>query len=673
MDIEQRITWIRAEIVRHNVAYYIHDSPTISDAEYDVLLRELETIEKEYPALVTQSSPTQRVGSPIVGSFASVAHHRPMLSLANAFTVDDLLEFDARTKRFLELDPGVDISYCCELKLDGLAVSLVYEAGVLVRAATRGDGATGEDITSNVRTIRSIPLELMGSTHPALIEIRGEVFLPHDAFRLLNSIRESTGEPTFANPRNAAAGSLRQQDPRITASRGLGAAFYSIGESSDSELPSQMQLLQQLRIFGFYTDPKTAVFPSIADVIGHIELWRLERNLLPYDTDGMVVKVNDFQLQRQLGHVARAPRWAVAYKYPAQQVETIIEDIIIQVGRTGAITPLAKLSPVSCAGVTVSRATLHNQSEIDRKDVRIGDTVMVQRAGEVIPEVVSVVLDRRPEDSCRYQIQDFCPSCASVLIRVDGEAVIRCTNTAECPAQLQTRLEHFVSRLAFNIEGLGGERLAQLVDAGLVLHPGDLFKLSAKPLLSLDRMGPKLVDGLLRMIEHCKVISLDRFIYALGIRHVGDRSAAILATHFGSLTAVRAASVAELLSVHEVGSATAESIAQWFFNHSDTVDDLLGAGVIVEDTHLQPSHDVFAGQVFVFTGGLERVNREQAEGIVRLLGGIASGSVSKRTTTVVAGPGAGSKLAKAVSLAITVIDEEAFIRLLPADVINTLG
>ena len=673
MDIEQRIVWIRAEIVRHNVAYYIHDSPTISDAEYDVLLRELEVIEKEYPALVTQSSPTQRVGAPIVGSFASVAHHRPMLSLANAFTVDDLLEFDARTKRFLELDPGADISYCCELKLDGLAVSLVYEAGVLVRAATRGDGATGEDITSNVRTIRSIPLELTGSTHPALIEIRGEVFLPHDAFRLLNSIRESTGEPTFANPRNAAAGSLRQQDPRITASRGLSAAFYAVGESSDNELPSQMQLLQQLRIFGFYTDPKTAVFPSIADVIGHIERWRLERNLLPYDTDGMVVKVNDFQLQRQLGHVARAPRWAIAYKYPAQQVETIIEDIIIQVGRTGAITPLAKLAPVSCAGVTVSRATLHNQSEIDRKDVRIGDTVMVQRAGEVIPEVVSVVLDRRREDSFRYQIQDLCPSCASVLVRLDSEAVIRCVNTAGCPAQLQTRLEHFVSRLAFNIEGLGGERLAQLVDAGLVHRPGDLFKLSAEPLLLLDRMGPKLVEGLLRMIADCKVIPLARFIYALGIRHVGDRSSAILATHFGSLSAVRGASVAELLSVHEVGSATAESIAQWFFNHSDTVDDLLGAGVIVEDTELQPSRDVFAGQVFVFTGGLERVNREQGEGIVRLLGGVASGSVSKRTTTVVAGPGAGSKLAKAVSLGITVIDEEAFIRLLPADVFNTLG
>lgn len=670
MDVSERIIWLRTEIARHNALYYIHDAPKISDAEYDALLKELTSLEYANPDLVTDDSPTQRVGAPLSGGFAEVAHGRPMLSLANAFSPDELVDFDARIKRFLELDQDAGIQYCCELKLDGLAVSITYVNGVLSRAATRGDGTTGEDITANIRTIRSVPLRLTIDDAPELCEIRGEVYLPHAEFKRINDLRDAAGEATFANPRNAAAGSLRQQDPGITAQRRLAASFYSIGEWSNAEPLSQTSLLAWLRDASLHTDSHVKLCDGIQEVIDHIGKWEQLRGDLPYDTDGMVVKVNDTNMQRRLGAVARAPRWAIAYKYPAQQVETIVEDILVQVGRTGAVTPLAKLRPVVCAGVTVSRATLHNQSEIDRKDVRIGDTVVVQRAGEVIPEVVSVVVAQRSESSSPYVIPPHCPSCGTELVRPDGEAVIRCPNVAECPAQLQTRLEHFVSRLAFNIDGLGGERLAQMIDAGLIRSAADIFRVTADDLLVLDRMGRKLVDNLISGIDASRKVSLSRFIYALGIRHIGERAAEILANHFGTLEALRSSTSDELVKVHEIGLSTAESIIDWFGRHQETIDDILAAGVFVEAAAILVSRDVLAGQVYVFTGALERLTRESAEALVRSLGGTATGSVSKKTTCLVAGPGAGSKLAKAESLGIQVIDEAAFIASLPEDVLD---
>ena len=670
MDVSERIIWLRTEIARHNALYYIHDAPKISDAEYDALLKELTSLEYANPDLVTDDSPTQRVGAPLSGGFAEVAHGRPMLSLANAFSPDELVDFDARIKRFLELDQDAGIQYCCELKLDGLAVSITYVNGVLSRAATRGDGTTGEDITANIRTIRSVPLRLTIDDAPELCEIRGEVYLPHAEFKRINDLRDAAGEATFANPRNAAAGSLRQQDPGITAQRRLAASFYSIGEWSNAEPLSQTSLLAWLRDASLHTDSHVKLCDGIQEVIDHIGKWEQLRGDLPYDTDGMVVKVNDTNMQRRLGAVARAPRWAIAYKYPAQQVETIVEDILVQVGRTGAVTPLAKLRPVVCAGVTVSRATLHNQSEIDRKDVRIGDTVVIQRAGEVIPEVVSVVVAQRLESSSPYVIPPHCPSCGTELVRPDGEAVIRCPNVAECPAQLQTRLEHFVSRLAFNIDGLGGERLAQMIDAGLIRSAADIFRVTADDLLVLDRMGRKLVDNLISGIDASRKVSLSRFIYALGIRHIGERAAEILANHFGTLEALRSSTSDELVKVHEIGLSTAESIIDWFGRHQETIDDILAAGVFVEAAAIPVSRDILAGQVYVFTGALERLTRESAEALVRSLGGTATGSVSKKTTCLVAGPGAGSKLAKAESLGIQVIDEAAFIASLPEDVLD---
>lgn len=672
MDVTERIDWLRSEIARHNTLYYIHDAPHISDSEYDVLLQELIALEAEHPDLVTDDSPTQRVGAPLSGGFSEVTHGRPMLSLSNAFSASELVEFDARIKRFLEQDQADEIQYCCELKLDGLAVSLSYAKGVLARAATRGDGSTGEDITANVRTIKSVPLRLAVEDGPEFIEVRGEVYLPHSEFKRINDLRDAAGETTFANPRNAAAGSLRQQDPKVTAERRLAAAFYGVGESSTAEPPSQTALLGWLREAGLPTDNHVHLCCGIDEVITHIEKWEELRSGLPYDTDGMVVKVNDADMQRRLGAVARAPRWAIAYKYPAQQVETIVEDILVQVGRTGAVTPLAKLRPVICAGVTVSRATLHNQSEIDRKDVRIGDTVVIQRAGEVIPEVVSVVIGHRAESSERYVIPAHCPSCGTELVRPDGEAVIRCPNVSECPAQLQTRLEHFVSRLAFNIDGLGGERLAQMIDAGIVTCAADIFRVTPAQLLGLDRMGPKLVDNLMAGIDASRKVSLARFIYALGIRHIGERASEILANHFGTLAALRLATTAELVKVHEIGLSTAESVTEWFSRHQETIDDILSAGVDVEDAAVAVSRDILAGQVYVFTGALERLTRESAEALVRSLGGMATGSVSKKTTCLVAGPGAGSKLAKAEALGVQVIDEAAFIASLPDDVLEIL-
>lgn len=666
MTPADRIAWLSAELHRHNVAYYVHDQPTVSDAEYDALMRELQSLEAENPELVTPDSPTQRVGAMPAEAFGSITHRKPMLSLGNCFSEQDLRDFDARVKRHLGMDEATPICYACELKLDGLSISLTYENGKFVQGATRGDGTTGEDITQNLKTIKGIPLRLTGENIPARVEIRGEAFLTHSEFARINVDREAAGEATFANPRNAAAGSLRQLDSKITASRRLKAYFYALGESVGWEPASQYDLLKQLRAWGFPTNPHTERFDNIDGVITHIESWGTKKNTLDYDTDGMVIKVDDSVLQRELGQVARAPRWATAYKYPGLQVETVVEEIRVQVGRTGAITPLAYLTPVSVAGVIVSRATLHNQDEITRKDVRVGDTVVIQRAGEVIPEVVSVVLSKRPESSEAYLLPTVCPSCNTALTRPEGEAVTRCTNSTDCPAQLQTRLEHFVSRNALNIDGLGGERLAQLIENGLVKDAADLFTLEREKLLPLERMGEKLADNLLGELDKKKHTTLSRLLFGLGIRHVGERGAASLAQHFGSLEKLRGATLEQLQKVQDVGGVTALSVFDWLQAHGALVDRLLSVGVQAVGDESAPTSDLFVGKSFVFTGALEKFSREDAEAMVRRLGGRASGSVSKQTSYVVAGPGAGSKQAKAEALGITILTEDEFAALLPA-------
>lgn len=662
----ERAAWLREELRRHNALYYVHAAPEVSDAHYDRLYHELVALETQHPELVSPDSPTQRVGAAPVAAFGSLTHKRPMLSLGNAFSPEDLREFDGRVKRHLGMPEQEQLAYLCELKLDGLSVSLTYEDGMLVQGATRGDGTTGEDITQNLRTIASIPLRLTGERLPRLIELRGEAFLTHGEFARINAERESKGEPTFANPRNAAAGSLRQLDPRITASRKLKVWFYAVGESSGWEPPSQRGLLEQLKAWGLPTNPERALGESIEEVIAIITAWAEKKNTLDYDTDGVVVKVNDFSLQRELGQVSRAPRWAIAYKYPALQVETVVEKIEAQVGRTGAITPLAFLKPVAVGGVVVSRATLHNQGEIDRKDVREGDTVVVQRAGEVIPEVVQVVRDKRPEGTSPYKLPRFCPSCETELVRPEGEAVTRCPNTQACPAQLQTRLEYFVSRNALNIDGLGGERLAQLVEAGLVRDAADLFTLTREQLLPLERMGEKLADNLIKALETGKNTTLARLLVALGIRHVGEGGASRLAQGFGSLEKLRAATVEQLAQVPDVGLTTAQSVYDWLQGNGALLDKLSAVGVVAQGDEAAPTSDHFAGKSFVFTGGLERFTREEAEAQVKRLGGRATGSVSKQTSYVVAGPGAGSKLAKAQQLGIPVLTEDEFAELLPS-------
>ncbi|MDX1932227.1 MAG: NAD-dependent DNA ligase LigA [Capsulimonadales bacterium] len=665
--VADRVEALRAEIARHNHAYHVLDRPTISDAEYDALMRELQAIEAKYPDLVTPDSPTQRVGDAPLTAFGSVTHGRPMLSLGNAFSADELRDFDRRAKRSVGMGETETIEYICELKLDGLSVSLTYENGLFVRGATRGDGTTGEDITTNLKTIRAIPLRLSGHDLPERIEIRGEAFLTHGEFARINAEREQSGEPTFANPRNAAAGSLRQLDPRITAKRGLKVFFYAIGESKGYSPATQAGLLEQLQAWGFPVNPTRAVCPDIEAVIAWVDAWADKKNTLDYDTDGVVVKVNDYPLQREMGQVARAPRWAIAFKYPALQVETLVEDIVVQVGRTGSINPLAILRPVAVGGVIVSRATLHNQDEVDRKDVRVGDTVVIQRAGEVIPEIVRVIPEKRPDGTVPYRLPDACPSCGTPVIRPEGEAIVRCPNARGCPAQLQTRLEHFVSRNALDIAGLGERHIAQLIGAGLVRDRADLFFLKKEDLLPLERMGDKLADNILRAIDDRRQTTLSRLLFAFGIRHCGEKASSVLARQFGTLERLAAASADEMEQVHEIGRTTAESVAS-FFGMEETREmlaRLTAAGVVARGEDSAPVSDHFAGKTFVFTGGLVGRTREDAEAAVQRLGGRVSGSVSKQTTYVVAGDKAGSKLAKAQQLGVTVLTEEEFEKLLP--------
>ena len=705
VEVQAEIEDLRQRINRANYLYYVKDQPEISDAEYDRLMRRLIELEEKYPAAVTPDSPTQRVGAAPQTELATFEHRVPMLSLANAFDEDELRAFDDRCKRFLHMDPDEQIEYVCEPKFDGLAISLTYINGILVAGATRGDGYRGENVTENLKTIRSIPLNLrahFGPGHdvpaqqvsaqqvqaqqvqaqqipaqqapaqqvsakqrdiPSLIEIRGEVILTHDEFRRINEEREMTGEPTFANPRNAAAGSVRQLDPRVTARRRLTMFAYAVGAYEGIEFTTQYEVLCTLRDWGFKVNPDVRVLTGIDPVAAYVREWGAKRQTLDYDVDGMVVKVNSFELQARLGYVARSPRWAIAYKYPAQQVTTRVKDIRVQVGRTGALTPVADLEPVEVGGVTVSRATLHNEDEIRRKDVRIGDTVVVQRAGEVIPEVVEVVKEKRTGNEIEFRMPDKCPVCGADVERAPGEAVSRCTDIA-CPAQVLERILHFGSRTAMDIDGLGPALVAQLVDNGLIHDPADLYSLTQEHLVGLERMGEKSAQNLINAIQASKSASLDRLIYALGIRHVGERTAASLAQHFGSIDALASADVEEIAKVPDVGPVVAESIHTFFAQerNKEVLRKLKAAGIDPKVESRRESGP-FAGKTVVFTGALQRMTRDEAQDLVYKLGGNPSSSVSGNTDLVVAGEKAGSKLDKARSLGVKVITEDEFLEM----------
>ena len=665
---QARAAELRAGINRANVMYYAHDEPELSDAAYDALMQELRLLEEQHPDLVIEDSPTQRVGTEMITEFASSRHRVPMLSLDNAFGEQDLRDWEDRNRRTLGAGEDLAFEYLCELKIDGSAVSLTYENGRFVSGGTRGNGEVGEDITHNLRTIAALPKQLQSGEIsrelPSLIEVRGEVFLSHKEFARINGEAEEKGGRIFANCRNAAAGSLRQKDPTETASRRLDIFLYAVGACEGYAFESQEDLLKTYRAWGLRTNPNIRLCAGIEEVIAYCNEWGVKKGDLPYDTDGVVVKVNSYSLQRELGAVSRSPRWAIAFKYPAMQVRTKVENIGVNVGRTGAITPVAFLTPVAVAGVIVSKATLHNETEVKRKDVRIGDTVVVQRAGEVIPEVVEVVLSERTGNEIEFVMPTHCPSCNTEIVRTEGEAIVRCPNF-DCPRKVQTRLEHFVSRGAMDIEGLGEKQIASLIEAGLVKDAADLYSLFPEQLLPLERMGEKLAAKILANIDKSKTRPLPNFLFALGMRHVGDGGSEVLASHFGSLEAIRQASVEELAGVHEIGKITAIGIAEFFADerNQSLVNRLLEKEVKPTEEDAAPRTDEFKGKTFVFTGTLVRMKREDAERTVKQRGGRASGSVSKQTSFVVAGENAGSKLTKAQELGVPVLTEDEFIEM----------
>lgn len=661
----KRAQELRAEIVEHNRRYYDEDAPTVSDAEYDALFRELEALEAGHPSLVTPDSPTQRVGGSAATAFPPVQHRVPMLSLDNAFSDDEVIAFDRRVRERLGRDVAVD--YAAEPKLDGLAISVIYEHGLLVRAATRGDGVTGEDVTANVRTIESVPLRLRGDA-PPLLEVRGEVYMPVAGFLEMNARAAERGEKVFVNPRNAAAGSLRQLDPRITASRPLDLFFYAIGTLEGGAIPErQSELAGTLREWGLRTCPEAA---RVSGVEGCLEYYRqlgLRRPDLPYQIDGVVYKV-DLRVDREaLGFISRAPRWAVAHKFPAEEAETRVEDVEFQVGRTGALTPVARLAPVFVGGVTVSNATLHNMDELERKDVRVGDTVIVRRAGDVIPEVVRVLPERRPDGARVVALPAGCPVCGSPVLREADEAVARCSGGYACAAQRRERILHFASRRAMDIEGLGDKLVDQLVGAGLVDDPADIYELTAAELAALERMGEKSADKVLAAIERSRETTLARFLFALGIRDVGEATALALAQHFGALEPLMAADAAAIQQVPDVGPVVAARVTAFFADPANRsiVERLRVGGVRWPDLPVQQgSVQPLTGKTFVLTGALQALSRDEAGDRLRALGAKVAGSVSKKTDYVVAGADAGSKLQKAQELGIPVLDEAALQRVL---------
>ncbi len=664
-EVKQRVEALRKEIEHHNYLYYVLDQPEISDAEYDRLLRELQELEARYPELITPDSPTQRVGAEPLKAFGEVRHEVPMLSLNNAFSDEEAIEFDRRAREAL----GVAvIDYAVEPKLDGLAISLLYRDGRLVQGATRGDGYRGEDVTANVRTIKAIPLHLRGEGWPPVLEVRGEVIMTKAGFEKLNAEQRRKGEKIFANPRNAAAGSLRQLDPRVTASRPLTFFAYGLGKVEGGKLPDRhSRILQRLREWGVPVNREGKVVEGIDGCLAYHRAMQEKRESLPYEIDGVVYKVDRLDWQERLGFVARAPRWALAHKFPAHEEITKVIDIEVQVGRTGALTPVAKLEPVRIGGVTVTSASLFNQDEIDRLDVRIGDDVVVRRAGDVIPQIVSVVKSRRRGRLRKFHLPDKCPVCGSPTYRPPGEAVTYCTGGLYCPAQRKRALEHFASRRAMDIEGLGTKLIDQLVDKGLVKDPADLYQLTQEQLVALERMGPKSADNLLAQLEKSKATTLPRFLYALGIHDVGEVTAQTLAEHFGSLEALMAASEEDLMAVPDVGPAVAASIRQFFAqkHNREVIRRLREAGVHWPDiTPKKPEELPLAGKTFVLTGALASMTRDEAKESLRRLGAKVSGSVSRKTDYVVVGEDPGSKADKARELGVTMLDEEAFLTLL---------
>jgi DNA ligase (NAD+) len=652
---------LREQIEYHNWRYYVRNDPEISDAEYDRLFRTLQELEERHPELADPSSPTQKVGAPPIEAFGTVTHTVPMLSLGNAFDREELLAFDERVKKFLGREE--DMEYVCEPKLDGVAIEIEYADGELTVGSTRGDGVTGENVTENVRTIRSIPLRLRpGGKTPVRLQARGEIFMRGADFDKLNAGRRERGEPEFANPRNAAAGSLRQLDSKITATRPLDAYFYTVGEVEGHRPKTQWELLEWLRDLGLRTNPLNRVCGGGADVEGYYGEILSQREDIEYNIDGVVIKVNDFSLQDRLGHVARSPRWAVAYKFPPEQAETVVEDIIVQVGRTGVLTPVAVMKPVRVGGVEVSRATLHNQDEIDAKDVRIGDAVIIQRAGDVIPEVVSSIKKKRKGRPPRFVMPADCPVCGARVVRPEGEAAHRCTGSA-CPAQIKERIAHFASRGGMDIEGLGEKLVNQFVKAGLVGNVADLYSLTKEKLLGLERMADRSASNLLEAIGKSKNAGLARLVFALGIRHVGEHAAGILADVYGSIEGIGQASVEELEEIDGIGPEIASAIHSFFSEKSNTelVQKLKKAGVTVSQAAAAKKDDKLAGASFVLTGTLSSMPRDQAKKLIVSSGGKVSSSVSKKTNYVVVGQNPGSKAQKAEKLGVPMISEDEFL------------
>lgn len=665
-DFSQEIEQLRKEINHHNYRYYALDDPQITDADYDRLMQRLRQLEEQHPESVTPDSPTQRVGTIPLSAFQTVVHEMPMLSLDNAFSDEDLLAFNQRVQDRLKTTD--DIEYACELKLDGIAVSLLYRDGLLVRGATRGDGTNGEDITQNVRTIKSIPLRLAGSGYPTVLEVRGEIYMPKAGFNALNEKARAAEEKLFVNPRNAAAGSLRQLDSRITSSRPLEMCAYSVGWIDDGELPATHSgILAALKTWGFLTNRETDVAINIQQAIEFYRRIGEKRDSLAYDIDGIVFKVNSRQLQEELGFISRAPRWAIAYKFPAQEESTTLLDVEFQVGRTGAVTPVARLQPVFVGGVTVSNATLHNRDEINRLGIMIGDTVIIRRAGDVIPQIVQVVESKRPADARDILFPEHCPVCNSPVETVADEAVARCSGGLVCAAQRKEAIKHFASRKAMNVEGLGDKLVEQLVDLGLVNNLADIYSLTREQLAAMERMGEKSADNILAALKNSKKTTLAKFIYALGIREVGESTARNFANYFGSFEAMAAADQEALQLVPDVGPVVAHFVAEFFEQESNriAVAALRDAGVHWDNIEVAvPEALPLNGLTYVLTGTLEALSRDDAKAHLLALGAKVAGSVSAKTDYVVAGPGAGSKLAKAEELGLSVMDEAGLIALL---------
>jgi len=664
MNTSNKINDLRSELNDHNYRYYVLDDPVISDAEYDRLLRELQLLEDSHPDLIADDSPTQRVGAPPLDGFGNIRHRIPMQSLANAMDTEEILAFHDRLIRRLGKEQAIE--YIAEPKLDGLAVELVYEKGKFVNGSTRGDGTTGEDITQNLKTIRAIPLALRveAQSVPALLEVRGEVFIRKDDFLKLNIQQEANDKPVFANPRNAAAGSLRQLDSRITATRPLSIFCYQAGMVEGMTFETHSEFLTALQNWGFPVNPEIKILNGIEEAVAFHSDLESRRNTLPYEIDGSVFKVNNYDLQEKLGSRSRSPRWAIAGKFKAQQETTVIENIILSVGRTGAVTPVAKLVPVKVGGVVVSNVTLHNQDEIDRKDIRVGDTVLIQRAGDVIPQVVKIILEKRPANSSPFKMINTCPECDHDIYRPEGEVVARCQNLS-CPAQVKRRIEHFVSKNAMDIDGVGEKLIDQLVEKNLVKSVDDLFRLSVDQLSDLERMAEKSADNTISALNNSKSTTFHRFVHALGIRNVGEHVAKVLGKAFGgNIEDFMKTNVEDLEAIVEVGPIVAETIVKFWAdeNNVNIVNNCFDLGIVLEPVNNE-TEQIFAGKTFVFTGSLESITRKEGKEIIESRGGRAAGSVSAKTDYVVAGKNAGSKLMKAEELGISVLIESEFLDL----------